>query len=418
MVRSLAAEIRGDVSREELPLTEMPEISIDAKSITLGYGILADDTFWCSQGILRVSGLRDSEDEQLLADIILSIALGKPFAASKENFDAYYGKGEDNKLDEIELAVARYGEDKLRADIKTVLSYIKSSITIASNSNERNFLRNVLRRKSGAGNPVKEPFYTLFMAFYHLIIKEAKEPFECEEIFKSVTALIKKIKMSSTVKTENRIHNISLTKGLIQDYFKQSSNSLRSSGSYAVDFENYLRRSKTEAANYDFKQGFYTLVNKNRSFDKQSFEKILQNVAAMANLGKGKKGYIFVGVTDKEADTKRIEQLDKISVPRFYSFGVVGLEREAKLHNVTLDQYILFISRKIRDSALQEWLKTLVNTSLTPITYMEHTVLMIEVKAGDQPAWYGDKLYIRDGHEKKPQEVSGEQINAVYSLFR
>ncbi|GAB4375229.1 MAG: DUF262 domain-containing protein [Elainellaceae cyanobacterium] len=418
LVRSLSAEIRRDVSREELPLTEMPEISIDAKSITLGYGILADDTFWCKQGILRISSLRDSEDEQLLADIILSIALDKPFAASKENFDAYYGKGDDNKLDEVELAVARYGEDKLRADIKAVFSYIESSIAIAANSNERNYLRNVLGRKSGTGNPVKEPFYTLFMAFYDLVIKESKEPFDCQRIFNAVTGLIGKIKMSSTVKTENRLHNISLTKGLIQDYFKHSSSSIRSSGSYAVDFENYLTRSRTEAANYDFKQGFYTLADKKRSFDEQSFEKILQNIAAMANLGRSKKGYVFVGVTDKEQDTKRIEQLDKINAPRFHSFGVVGLEREAKLHNVSLDQYVLFISRRIRDSQLPEWLKTSVNTGLTPITYMEHTVLMIEVKAGDQPAWYGNKLYIRDGHEKKPQELSGEQINAVYSLFR
>lgn len=418
LVRSLAAEVRGDVSREELPLTEMPEISIDAKSINLGYGILAEDTFWCNQGILRVSGLRDSEDEQLLADIVLSIALDQPFAASKENFDSYYGKGENSKLDEIELAVARYGEDNIRTDIKTVLSYIKNSITIVAASSERNFLRSVLSRRSGTGNPVKEPFYTLFMAFYDLVIKESKEPFECDRIFNAVTGLIEKIRMSSTVTRDNRIHNISLTKGLIQNYFKLSSSSTRSSGSYAVDFENYLRRSKTEAANYDFKQGFYTLSDRNRSFDEQSFEKILQNVAAMANLGRGKKGYIFIGVTDKEQDTKRIEQLDNISSPRFYSFGIVGLEREAKLHGTSLDQYILFISRKIRDSKLQEWLKTAVNTSLTPITYMEHTVLMIEVKAGEQPAWYGDKLYIRDGHEKKPQEVSGEQINAVYGLFR
>lgn len=123
-------------------------------------------------------------------------------------------------------------------------------------------------------------------------------------------------------------------------------------------------------------------------------------------------------MTDKEEDTKRIEDLDKITAPRFFSFGIVGLEREARLKSTSLDQYILSISRKIRDSKLPEWLKTAVNTNLTPITYMDHTVLMIEVKAGNEPAWYGDKLYIRDGHEKKPQEVSGGQISAVYSLFR
>ena len=418
LVRSLASEIRGDVSREELPLTDMPEISIDSRSIDLGYGVGAEDTFWCNQGILNVSGLRDSEDEQLLADIILSIALGKPFAASKQNFDSYYGKNDDDKSDQIELAIAKYGEYNLQKDIKTVLSQIKNAIKAVAISNEKNFLRNRLSRRAGVGNPVKEPFYTLFMTFYELIIKESKEPFDYEQIFAAISNLMSKIKMTSTVKIENRIYNINLTKGLIQNYFKHSDSPTRSSGSYAVDFEVYLRRSKTEAANYDFKQGLYNLDDKNRILDKGNLEKILQNIAAMANLGKGKKGYIFIGVSDKEQDTKRIEQLDKITSPRFFSFGIVGLEREAHLKGTSLDDYILFLSRNIRDSKLPEWLKTVVNTNLTPITYMDHTVLMIEAKAGDKPAWYGDKLYIRDGHEKKPQEVSGEQIAAVYNLFR
>jgi hypothetical protein len=418
LVRYLASEIRGDVSREELPLTDMPEISIDSRSIDLGYGVGAEDTFWCNQGILNVSGLRDSEDEQLLADIILSIALGKPFAASKQNFDSYYGKNDDDKSDKIELAIAKYGEYNLQKDIKTVLSQIKNAIKAVAISNEKNFLRNRLSRRAGVGNPVKEPFYTLFMTFYELIIKESKEPFDYEQIFAAISNLMSKIKMTSSVKIENRVYNINLTKGLIQNYFKHSDSPTRSSGSYAVDFEVYLRRSKTEAANYDFKQGLYNLDDKNRILDKGNLDKILQNIAAMANLGKGKKGYIFIGVSDKEQDTKRIEQLDKITSPRFFSFGIVGLEREAHLKGTSLDDYILFISRNIRDSKLPEWLKTVVNTNLTPITYMDHTVLMIEAKAGDQPAWYGDKLYIRDGHEKKPQEVSGEQIAAVYNLFR
>jgi predicted HTH transcriptional regulator len=94
------------------------------------------------------------------------------------------------------------------------------------------------------------------------------------------------------------------------------------------------------------------------------------------------------------------------------------LSREALLRSTTLDDYILLISRKIRDSELPESLKTRINTSLTPITYEERTVLMLEVSTGTDPVWYRNRLYIRDGHEKKPQEVSGEQTAAVYSLFK
>lgn len=421
LVRFLAAEIRGDVSPEIVTLTKMPGISIDSKSIDLGYGVLAEDTFWCHQGIISNSDLRESADEQLLADIILSIALAKPFPARKENFDAYYGKGDTDKSDEIELAVTRYGTENLKKDIKAILSHIKnavSSVSSIDSTNNKNFLRKILSRDGGVSNPVKEPFYTLFMAFYELIIKESKEPFDYQGVFNAVTGLMKKIEVSSSITTDKRTKNISLTKGLIQGYFKLSTSTIRSSGSYAIDLENYLRISKTEAPNYDFKQGLFSLNPSNRTFDNNCFDKICQNIAAMANLGKGKKGYIFLGISDKEKDTKHIEELDKICAPRFFPFGIVGIDREAKIQGITLDQYILNISRKIRESKLPEWLKTSINTALTPISYNDHTVLMIEIQAGKEPVWYDNKLYIRDGHEKQPQELSGEKISAVYSLFQ
>lgn len=417
LVRVLGSESRGDVSQEILPLTSMPRISIDAKSISLGYGVLAEDTFWCDQGIMTIPQLRDSQDEQLLADFILSIALNTPFAASKENFDSYYGKGEKDKSDEINVAVSKYGGENLKSDFKAILSAIKTTIaSVTKDKNERNFLKKTLNPSAGS-NPVKEPFYSLFMAFYELMIKESKEPFDYSGIISSIQNLASKIKTSSSVIPQNRVHNINLTKGLIQNYFKLASNPHRSSGSYAIDLENYLKRSKIETPRYDFKQGFYTLAD-SRKFDDGFFESLLHNIAAMANLGKGKKGYFFIGISDKESDTQRIENLDKIQAPRIQPFGIVGLEREAKLRGVSLDEYILLITRKIRDSELPEWLKTSINTNVNPITYSGNTVLMLEIVAGTEPVWYKNKLYIRDGNEKKPQEVSGDQVAAVYSLFR
>ncbi len=42
LVRKLAAEIRGDSSREILPLSEMPEISIDSSRADMGYALKAE----------------------------------------------------------------------------------------------------------------------------------------------------------------------------------------------------------------------------------------------------------------------------------------------------------------------------------------------------------------------------------------
>jgi hypothetical protein len=65
-------KLRGDETRKTLHLFDMPQISIDSKQNNQGYGIQAEETLWCKQGILRISQLRDSEDEDTaLPDVML-----------------------------------------------------------------------------------------------------------------------------------------------------------------------------------------------------------------------------------------------------------------------------------------------------------------------------------------------------------
>jgi len=65
LVRRVAAEIRGDASKEIIAIADMPEISIDSRRARQNYGLTAEDTFWCKQGVLRNSQLRDSEDRRI-----------------------------------------------------------------------------------------------------------------------------------------------------------------------------------------------------------------------------------------------------------------------------------------------------------------------------------------------------------------
>ena len=57
MVRTIAMKLRGDETRKTLHLFDMPQISIDSKQNNQGYGIQAEDTLWCKQGILTISQL-------------------------------------------------------------------------------------------------------------------------------------------------------------------------------------------------------------------------------------------------------------------------------------------------------------------------------------------------------------------------
>ena len=413
LVREVASEIRGDASREILLLQEMPEISIDSKLSKHQYGINAEDTFWCRHGVLNVSDLKESEDEQLIADIILSCALGVPFPASRVAFDNYYGSGNDDKSKDIDVKINAVGEKNIRTEILTVFSEIFNLVDFHF---EGERLKTILNPNAG-GNPVKEAFYTLFMAYYELMIKENKAAFDYKKIKASLKNIHSKLVRSRNyTTTDDRRNNINICKGLIQDHFKKTDSTFRSTTSYVIDFQAYLMKSKTEAAVYDFKQGFYTLNPNSREFDENSFNKILCNISALANLGKDRVGFLFIGVTDKEADTLQVEKLDNLTnVPRYHDFGVVGLEREAKLKGVSLDQYISYITGRLSASNLEASLKTRITKDITPITYHGHTVLMISVSSGSEPVYFEEKLYQRDG--ANCVEVVGSKQKEIFKLF-
>jgi predicted HTH transcriptional regulator len=102
--------------------------------------------------------------------------------------------------------------------------------------------------------------------------------------------------------------------------------------------------------------------------------------------------------------------------PRYYNFGIVGLEREAKLQKVSLDEYIIFITKKISISQLPDDLKTRVTKNITPITYDNMTVLMIAVDSGSSPVYYKDCLYAREG--ASCIEIKGSKQASIFELFK
>ena len=413
LVREIATEIRGDASKDVLLLQDMPEISIDSKLSKHQYGINAEETFWCKHGVLNISDLKESEDEQFIADIILSCTLGEPFPASRVAFDNYYGSGKIDMSNDIDVKINALGQANIKKDILAVFSEIFNMVDFHFGGDR---LKTILNPNAG-GNPVKEAFFTLYMACYELMIKENKTPFEYSKIKSSIKNIHSKlVKSGNFTTTEDRRDNINICKGLIQDHFKATTSTFRSTTSFIIDFQAYLMKSKTEAAVYDFKQGFYTLNPAKREFDEASFNKILCNLSALANLGKEKVGYLFIGVTDKEKDTVQVETLDGLTnVPRYHDFGVVGLEREAKIKGVSLDGYVSYITSRISSSNLESNLKTRITKELTPITYHGHTVLMIKVTSGSEPVYFDDKLYQRDG--ANCVEVTGSKIADIYKLF-
>lgn len=411
LIRVLASEIRGDASRERLPLVEMPEISIDSTRLVLGYKLIAEDIFWCKQGVLRVKQLRDSEDEEIIADIAASIILSKPIAKSKELLDEIYDTG-TKAFKDIRTALATYGEERLKEEIKVTFSVLNEIIENVDSG--QNALRKTINPKST--NPVKAAFYSLFMALHDLVIVEERSPERYSEIFGAIKGLQKRMKTTAKYsKSEDRTQNIAITKGLIQGYFvRKDPPLLRHGAGLALDLENSLRRSKIETSRYECKQGLVDL-SPDRKLDKKLLPKIIETICGIANVGPDADGYLFIGVADERSDAERIDTLDGGEAVIVGNRYIVGVERELPFLNCDLESYLSKILSTIKDSELSEPLKSNVLSQVDTVDYRGKIVIRLRVPKQNIVSFVGDTAYIREG--SSTTVANGKKLLAVSSLF-
>jgi hypothetical protein len=412
MVRRLCSELRGDVSEEIVNLAEMPLVSIDAPTLRLGYGVHAENTFWCKQGVLRTRELRDSDDEQFVADVAASILLEEPFNASRERFDEAYDETTTLHSD-LESRLIAYDERRLSREIKTVFSVVVETIE-ACDSNPNAF-RKVVNPKAG-GNPVRTPFFAVVMAFHGLVIRQKKQPINPHAIMNAISGLASKLETASHhVKKEDRQKNINVVIGLIQEFFSHREPPLLGHGpGLAVDFENSLRRSRIETPRYEFKQGLLRL-NGERRLDDSVVDRIVQTACGIANLGPKSSGYIFLGVADKESDASRIRELDGVAVVQVDRTWVVGIDREAKLLEISVEQYVRKLVAGIRRREISEGLRQGLLGGIDTVVYRNLSVIRISVPSQSALSWIGDKTFTREGSETI--EASGRMIEVLTSRF-
>lgn len=410
-VRSLSSELRGDASKETLLLNEMPAISIESQRSSQKYGLIAQDIFWCKQGIIRVKDLISSEDEEIVADLAASILLGKPLAISRETLDELYAPI-STLSQSVSNALTTYTQVKLRSDITGTFSVIKELISNYDDS--ANFLRELVRP---GNNPIKTPFYSIFMAFYELVVKHQLSPNNPAGLFKALKNAGDRLVYSAHyAKSDDRENNIKVIRGLIETYFvKQEPPIITHGASLALDLENSLRRSKTESANYELKQGILDLGN-SRTVDTGVLNRLNETICAIANLGPQSKGFLTLGVADKKSDADRVAILDKISPRDIAGRYIVGIDREAKLLGKKLDDYISIIINTIKISSIPEPLKTQVLSSIDVISYHGLTVVRIAIPPQKSPSFLNNKCFVRQS-SNTIELTKLDEIAAITQIF-
>lgn len=412
LVRELASEIRGDASKEILPLSGMPEISIDSIRSSMGYALKTEEIFWCRQGVLRAQQLRDSEDEEMIVDICASILLGEPIARSKELFDKIYDESE-LEYGKVRRAFHTYTGDRLGEEVKVTMSVLNEIIT--GYSDAPNALRSVVNPSSM--NPIKNSFYSIFMALHHLVVCEEKTPEDYSGIMSAINGLQRTlVRNANYATTADRVKNVDKTIGLIQRYFvKKDPPMLRHGAGLALDMANALRRSRIETSRYECKQGLLKLSG-DREFDRSLPVKLIETICGIANVGPDSDGYIFIGVADRKAHAERIEELDSIVPVKVGARYVVGLGREMSILGIDDEQYLERLLESFRKSQLSEPLKSQILSQTDFVEFKGLSVLRIRVPAQKEVSFVGEEAFIREG--SSTMKAAGKKLIAINDVFR
>ncbi len=168
LVRNLASRIRGDVSaHEKLYLGAMKEISITSKE--LPYGLNVDTIFWVQQGILTREYIRQSRDEELIADMLGYLLLTPKLSSSAEIIDELFGYSPDGtrqqRRDDIELAIKKLGPNTIATQFVEVYDVFRGIVTASGKRFSELMFKD-------AGQRVPRYFQMVFLGLWELLINE------------------------------------------------------------------------------------------------------------------------------------------------------------------------------------------------------------------------------------------------------
>lgn len=395
LVREVSSELRGDSSKTVLALEQMPSISIDLPMNKHGYSVAAENVFWVKQGILRSTDLRDSMDEQCVADILANIVGAQPIARSREALDKIYthGSTENNR---ISAALSVHGGDRLRDEIKFLFAEILEICNHGSPIKLKDLIFS-----SPTNNSFPAVFANLMIALNESLIVDKKRISDYEEVKNSLRGLSDNIVTGKgAVTSDKRRKNINAIKGIISQHLIDDDLKRVYGNHSIIDLENIIRRSEIELPNIEFKQGALSLGVK-RSLEDDVFEKVIKTAAAIANIGPKTSGSIIIGVSDKPSDTARIKTVDGISPRLVGRKEVVGIAREASYLEEKNETYFNRWRDKISTSSLSDPLKSDILSNIDFHDYFGLGLIVISIPPQTDLSYYGDEVYWREGDQTK-----------------
>ncbi|MRT44038.1 DUF262 domain-containing protein [Enterobacteriaceae bacterium RIT702] len=415
LVRILSTSIRGDTTHSDvMGLNKIHNISISNEG--LNYGINIDNHFYIKHHILTRRSIRDSDDEELVANILGYIMIEDKPTSGSTSLDTFYGAGTSThaagQRQHLENYIQKNGFDKIMEDYLVVYENLSSLY----NDKDIDFRRHILG-EDYTSQECPRYYQAVFLAMYQLIIEDNMQLNDKEGFFNQLGDSVRR----SMVQTEGgrwaasaREKSVEDLKALISRYFSPSAKTYINHA-WLTLIRTILNNARTEQPSYDFKQGLFNLAGKHE-VDDECLVNIIQTCVAINNIGKESKGFILIGVSENIHTANRLNSLYSIQPIEFNGFYINGIDHEATIKSGSIDDYFMFIKQKIQGYNFTNALKQQILKDIELCSYNGLHVLKIEVKSVGQVCHYENSFFIRQGSSTELL-TEGDQIidlNAAY----
>ncbi len=416
IVRKLASNIRGDSSALDiLDLNSMKNISITNRS--LEYGISVEDIFWVKNNIITKEALRQSQDEEVIADIVAWVSLEKGLRSSSDILNQLYNfntKDDGSSVSSsVELQIQKMNEEVVISNIQVVFDKLIEVVR----SSEKTFNALLFENQQAK---ISRYFQVVFYAFYKLIIEEGMDVVNINGLIGLLDrAGDKTISLASgggNWSAKEKQTQSDALYGVIRGCFGKSEVNDPARNQWITRFENILMQSSTEQALYDFKVGLHALSDAGDELDNTTFSKIIKTLTSMANTYPSSTGYCLLGVADNKPTADRHTETYGSNYITYSNFYITGVGSEAKKYHGDLDKYFTKVTQLIKSQPLSERDKDNLSRNITTIRYFDKDIIILKIESDDKPSVYDGKYFVR--HGSNVGEVKPENFGDLFSRFQ
>lgn len=399
IVRKIASNIRGDSSATDiLDLKSMQLISINNKK--LNYGINVDDIFWVKNNIIRRDKLRESQDEEVIADILAWCTMEDGIRSSSDILDLLYEHSSSSDVDtsianSIGIQINKIGKDQIINDIQYIFDYIVEIIESLEDKNLKSLLF-----KNNKESKISRHFQILFYALYELMICENLQPISIKKVVRALKHSGDKVmKLSggggNWSQKEKQTQTEALL-GILRKCFIPKKDSKDVATTHWISrLENLLTQSSIEQTMYDFKIGFCELGKK--EIDQNTVSKVIKTLTSMANTMPEGIGYCIIGVADNQNSANKHREIYSSEYIEKYGFYITGIQNEANITLGNIDKYYNRIIQMIKSEPISDRNKDYISRNLVPVKYYNQDLLIFKIEADTVPSIYDDNYYVRHG---------------------